>query len=177
MTKAAEAFYLSIKDAEQILQFADKYKGDKATGAPVDMEALKRAGLILAMAAWETYVENCVREKVASMLAVLSGSTVASIVTEQMEIDLRKLNTPDTSRTRTIFKDYVRKDVTEAWKTTQTDLDAWVKLRGEAAHLAPRKTDEKGSPVAHLLGIEKLSKVVSGLKKLVGATEVELGKA
>jgi hypothetical protein len=174
MTKAAEDFKKSIEDAESILKFVDKYKGDKAAEAPADIEALKRAGLILALASWETYVENCVREKVDGMLKVIAGSPVACIVKEQLEVDIKHCNNPNTDRTRTLFRDYVRVDVTENWKDTQTDLDGWMKLRGEAAHLAPRKTDEKGSPTPHLVGRDKLGKVINGLKKLVDACEAKV---
>lgn len=176
MTKAAEDFARSISDAEKILKFVDSYKGPKAVEAPVDMDALKRAGLILALSSWETYLKDCVREKVDSMLRVVSGSPMACIIKEQLEKDLKRFANPDTGKTREIFRDYVRVDVTVGWAATQTSLNEWIKLRGQAAHEAPRKADSNGSPSPHLVGIDKLGKVIKGLKKLVEATEAELAK-
>jgi hypothetical protein len=176
MTQAADNFRKAIHDAEVILKLIDDEKTKKTEDLRVDLDVMKRAGLILALTAWETYVKDCVREKIEFMLAGLGTSPVACIVREQMEVDLRHFNTPDTGKTRKIFKDYVRKDVTVNWKLTQTDLDKWIELRGEAAHRAPKKVDENGVISPHLISRDKLEKVINGLKKLVEATETELAK-
>ena len=177
MTQASDNFLKTIHDAEVVLKLIDDEKTKKIQDVKVDLDVLKRAGLILALTAWETYVKDCVREKVGFMLAGLGDSPVACIVREQMEVDLRHFNTPDTGKTRKIFKDYVRKDVTTNWKLTQTELDQWIELRGAAAHQAPKKVDENGAIAPHLLSRDKLEKVINGLKKLVAATEAELARA
>jgi hypothetical protein len=176
MTQAAENFLKTIHDADVILKLIDDEKMKPAGAVRVDLDVMKRAGLILALTSWETYVKDCVREKIEFMLAGLGNSPVACIVREQMEVDLKHFNTPDTGKTRKIFKDYVRKDVTVNWKQTQTELDKWIELRGEAAHRAPKKVDENGAIAPHLISRDKLEKVICGLKKLVSATEAELAK-
>lgn len=176
MTQAADNFQKTIQDATVLLPLIDEKTKTKGA-TQVDLDVLKRAGLILALTSWETYVKDCVREKIDLMLAGIGNSPVACIVREQMEVDLRHFNTPDTGKTRKIFKDYVRKDVTVTWKKTQTDLDKWIELRGEAAHRAPKKTDENGAISPHLISRAKLDQVITGLKKLVEATEAELAKA
>ena len=57
MSKASETFEHSIKDAENLLKhFNTLHPG--SGHPPPDVEILKRAGLIMAMTAWETYVED-----------------------------------------------------------------------------------------------------------------------
>jgi hypothetical protein len=51
---ASEVFAQSILDAESLLAHFNKLN---TKPPPPEIEVLKRAGLIMAMTAWETYVE------------------------------------------------------------------------------------------------------------------------
>jgi hypothetical protein len=90
-----------------------------------------------------------------------------------MEKDLKHFNNPVAEKVSQIFKHHVGKDVTTGWGDTKSDLDEWMKLRGKAAHEAPKR----GIPQPHIIGIKKLKTVINGLKKLVAATEAELAKS
>ncbi len=63
MTKASEAFNRSIRDAEELLQ---RFEVERAkTNHPQNGEVLKRAGLVIALAAWES---GCQREGASSKI-------------------------------------------------------------------------------------------------------------
>jgi hypothetical protein len=64
MTQAAEDFAKSIHDAEILLEIFDYTSKQDSKFSPDKSDVLKRAGLILAMASWETYSKNCLRELV-----------------------------------------------------------------------------------------------------------------
>jgi hypothetical protein len=55
MTESAIAFEVSIKDAEELLS---RFDAENGSPSEYNSEALKRAGLVMAMAAWETYVKD-----------------------------------------------------------------------------------------------------------------------
>src|SRR3569833_2262812 len=57
-SKAHTTFDEAIRDAELLLQHCEGL-GDPL---PQDAEVFKRAGLVMAMTAWETYIEDRVRE-------------------------------------------------------------------------------------------------------------------
>lgn len=77
MSKAKDTFAQSIKDAENLLQhFNDLNK--KPPPAP-ELEVLKRAGLVMAMTAWETYVEDRVLEACTERLRDLSDGRLPSL--------------------------------------------------------------------------------------------------
>ena len=70
MSKAKITFESSIKDAEDLLAHFDSMPKPP----PENAEVLKRAGLVMALTAWETYVEDRVREEVQARLRVVNGS-------------------------------------------------------------------------------------------------------
>lgn len=59
MSKAKQAFHYSIKDAEELLEHFDSLN---AKPPPANAEVLKRAGLVMALTAWETYVKLLVEK-------------------------------------------------------------------------------------------------------------------
>lgn len=73
MSKAGEAFELSIKDAESLLVVFNKVHPGSGDPPP-EAEVLKRAGLIMAMTSWETYVERRLSEALEARLATGNAS-------------------------------------------------------------------------------------------------------
>ena len=55
MSNASDTFVQSIQDAENLLKH---FNALNTKPPPPEIEVLKRAGLIMAMTAWETYVED-----------------------------------------------------------------------------------------------------------------------
>jgi hypothetical protein len=60
MPRASDTFAQSIRDAENLLAHFDALN---TRPPPPELEVLKRAGLIMAMTAWETYVEDRILER------------------------------------------------------------------------------------------------------------------
>lgn len=169
-SESAQIFADAIRDAESIVtMFSEKSKGNPAVA--IDLEYLKRSGLILAMVAWETYVKNCLRECVETRLSNGVPEFAKKIIREQMEVDIKAINNPDRARTKKIYLDYTEVDLTEGWETTQTDIDGWIKLRGEAAHKSRHLNKESGP---HLVTIPKLKTIINGLRRLVETTDKTL---
>ena len=74
MSKSKATFESSIKDAEELLNHFDAINKKPP---PESAEVLKRAGLIMALTAWETYVEDRITEEMESRLKVVNGSYLA----------------------------------------------------------------------------------------------------
>ena len=69
MSQAGDTFAQSILDAEHLLKHFNTLNSKPP---PSELEVLKRAGLIMAMTAWETYVEDRLLEAAAERLRALT---------------------------------------------------------------------------------------------------------
>lgn len=173
MSKASETFATSIQDAEQLLAFYSELSKSK----PHEGEVLKRAGLVMAMTAWETYVEDRVREEVQKLLKVLNGSHAGEFMLARLEEELKRFHNPTSDKTRKLFLDYLKVDVTLEWKwapyepkTAKAMLDEWMSKRGDAVHRSRTPTVGE-SPAPHPVKKEDLEKAIRFLKSLVAATD------
>jgi hypothetical protein len=172
MSQAKETFESAISDATSLLERFDVAKGSDPQEST---EVLKRASLILTMTAWETYVEDRLRECVASALATGSGPE-SKIVERLLERDLAALHNPSAEKVSELFRLYAGVDVTENWtwppfdpKQARRRLNEYLKLRGDAVHRA--RVRSKTATTAHLVSREKLDKVIRFIQKAVEATD------
>ena len=173
MSKASEAFKGSIKDAEDLLAHFDAMAKPPLENA----EVLKRAGLVMALTAWETYVEDRVREEVAARLRAINGSHIGKFFSGRLEEELKRFHNPTSEKTKKLFLDYLEIDVTASWEWQQIDppkakktLDELLSKRGDAVHRS--KAQVAGVPPApHLVKREDLERSIKFLKSLVEATE------
>jgi hypothetical protein len=173
MSKAKITFESSIKDAEDLLAHFDSMPKPP----PENAEVLKRAGLVMALTAWETYVEDLIREEVQARLRVVNGSYVGKFVTGRLEDELRKFHNPNSEKTKKLFSDFLEIDVTASWEWLHFDpakarktLDGLIAKRGDAVHRS--KPSVTGAPpVPHLVKREDLEKSIRFLKGLVEATD------
>lgn len=176
MSKASETFTNSIKDAEELLTL---YSG-LSKSAPDHGEVLKRAGLVMAITAWETYVEDRIREEIQVVLKLLNGSHAGQFISDRLEEELKRFHNPNTDKTRRLFQDYLKVDITTKWewnncdpKTAKTTLDELIGKRGEAVHRS--RAPNIGEPAApHPVRKEDLDKAIRFLKNLVAATDKAL---
>ncbi|GJA34468.1 hypothetical protein KAM342_41340 [Aeromonas caviae] len=90
MSLAKTAFEHGIKDAEELLAHFDAMN---ANPPPPNAEVLKRAGLVMALTAWETYVEDRVTEGVQKRLAAVAGSYVGNFILKKLQVELWKVRT------------------------------------------------------------------------------------
>lgn len=140
---------------------------------------LKRAGLIMAFTAWETYVEDRVCEALAARLGSEGEGPSARFVQRRLDEELKKFNNPNAEKTKKLFQEFLEIDVTTSWKWNQYDaakvkttLDTLIAKRGAAVH---RSLPKRGGPPApHLVTKEELKKAIGFLKSLVEATEKAL---
>jgi RiboL-PSP-HEPN len=172
------AFDAGIKDADDLLAHFDRLN---IKPPPPENEVLKRASLIMALTAWETYVEDRVSEAVVARNALTGESIEKSFLNDQLKQELSRFHNPNAEKTKHLFLQYVGVDVTKGWKMSGYDvasaikkLNELVKTRGEAVHRS--KAVGTGQPKPHLISRDGLNKSIRFLKALVETTEKYLAK-
>jgi len=170
MSKAVICFNFSIKDAEELLGLFDD---GNATLNGKNLEVLKRSGMVMALAAWETYVKDRFKEEISVMLSSVGGSLLGNFVQNSVNEDLKRFYNPNSAKTKFLFKKYFEVDITVGWQwgnyqpnQAKKKLDELISKRGDAAHRARNLTD-----VSHTIKREELEKSIRFLKGLVDATE------
>jgi hypothetical protein len=171
MSRASQSFESSIRDAEDLLAHCISL----GHPLPQKAEVFKRAGLVMALTAWETYVEDRVLEGVKQRLSA-DVTHAERFMLAKLDEELRRFNTPASDKTRKLFLDYIQVDVTTSWSWAGVDvakakekLDTLVKKRGDAVHRS--KVTVNGAPGPHLVSKDDLEKAIRFLKELVAATD------
>lgn len=175
MSKAGVAFSRSIGDAEELLARVDEENAsaNKKKGA----ETLKRAGLVIAMAAWETYVKDRILEEFDTLVQAVGGSPLGRFAQRRLNEDLKRFYNPNSQKVKQLFEDYFEVDVTQSWvwnnykdpDQVRTKLNKYMSLRGDAAHQANTSSNRECEP--HTVKRDDLAKAIRFLKGLVAATE------
>lgn len=172
-SKAQETFNQSIQDAENLLAHFNKLNTQPP---PAENEVLKRAGLIMAMTAWETYVEDRVQEAARVRLAAITDSAIGRFVQSKLDEEIKRLHNPTSDKSLQLFQDFAGVDLTEYWawnnypaKTVRERLNQYMKLRGDVVHRSRAAQAEQTQ--AHPVKKEDLERAISFLKDLVKATE------
>tara|TARA_Y100000780_G_C13673547_1_gene413344 strand:- start:1236 stop:1778 length:543 start_codon:yes stop_codon:yes gene_type:complete len=173
MSLAKTSFEYGIKDAEELLAHFDSMNTNPP---PANAEVLKRAGLVMALTAWETYVEDRVVEGVQKRLVAVSGSYVGDFINKKLQMELKQFHNPTSEKTKKLFIDYLDIDVTQGWtwanhepEKAKAALNRWISKRGDAVHRS--KPLNSGSAAAHLIKRDELEKVIRFIKDLVKATD------
>lgn len=173
MSKARDLFEVSIRDAEDLLAHFDS----QAKPPPKNAEVLKRAGLVMALTAWETYVEDLVAEVVTGGNQHADAGHAERFMRARLQEELKRFHNPASDKTRKIFLDYAGVDVTKHWKWSNYDpssakkkLDELLGIRGDIVHRS--KTPDDGGPSKpHPVKRDDLAKAIRFLKGLVDATD------
>jgi hypothetical protein len=170
VTKAGQSFEYSIKDAEDLLE---RFDSEKDGSQKYNSETLKRAGMVLALAAWETYIKDRFREEIEVWLFSVKGSQLGKFVEKKVDEDLKRFYNPNSERTKQLFKSYFDIDITDSWKwdnyqpsEAKKVLNKLISKRGDAAHQANTSPQQ-----AHIVKRDDLDKAIRFLKGLVKATE------
>ena len=178
MSRSSLTFANSIEDATTLLAHFDVLHKQNADTA----EVLTRAGLVMALTAWETYIEDRVQEAVLLRLKAVNGSPIGKFVGAKLAEELKRFHNPTAEKTRKLFLDYLEIDVCASWKwlnydsaTAKKTLDELISKRGDAVHRS--KVVAAGTPpAAHLVKRDDLEKAIRFLKNLVEATEKALAE-
>jgi hypothetical protein len=175
--KAIATFDQSIRDAEHLLAHFDKLN---AKPPPPENEVLKRAGLILAMTAWETFVEDSLEEILERRLTRCPDPAIADLVRSKLRQEISRLHNPTAEKAAELFRDFANVDVSKHWQWNGVDaetackrLNGYLKLRGDVAHRA--RVVREGPPQRHAVKREDLDRAIRFIKQLVRATDASLG--
>lgn len=177
MSRAKEAFDLGMADAEVLLA---RLNDKEAKLTQEQGEVHKRATLLLACAAWETYVEERVSESLTAKIDAAGNNDFTEFVKRKFDEELKSFNNPNSEKTRKLFREFLAvKDVTNLWRLAgytpeqaRMRLDTLLKKRGQAAHHT--RPSRQGTPAAHLITKPELDKGLNFLKMLVDAIEAGL---
>lgn len=172
-SQAEQTFAEAIKDAENLLAH---FKTLNTLPPPPETEVLKRAGLVMAMTAWETYVEDRVLEAASIRLSELADSSLGSFVRSRLDEEIKRLHNPTAEKTLQLFQDYAGVDLLPHWNWNHVDaptakqkLNGYLKLRGDVVHRS--RVSVKGPPQPHPVTKEDLQKAINFLREIVKATE------
>lgn len=179
-SKAFQTFEHTIQDAVDLLNHFD---AQNKQPPPPEAEVLKRAGLVMALAALETYIEDRIVEATYAVTGFGSEtSLLVKFYKTSLENDLKYFHTPSTDRVKAIFLKYLDIDVTEGWVWNNYDstrarkeLNMIAKKRGDIAHRSwrPGITDQAAP---HLVTREELRKHIRFISDLVTATDKFINK-
>jgi hypothetical protein len=173
-SSAFETFEHAIQDADYLSNLFDDLNENPP---PPEAEVLKRASLVMALAALETYMEDRIVEAADAVSGLGSEkSTIAKFYKSSLENDLKYFHTPSTDRVKAIFSKYLDVDVTEGWVWNNYDpdrarieLNKMAKKRGDIAHRSKRPV--VGTPTPHAVTREDLRKHIRFIRDLVKATD------
>jgi RiboL-PSP-HEPN len=150
MSSSKKIFDSSIQEAESILEFYNELNKDKQRSK--ELEVLKRAGLIIALTTWETYVEERIEESVKKLFIGASGSIAQKFMLSKLEDELKRFHTPNSDKTKKLFADYLNIDIQKNWFWNNFEL--------------PKVVEELGLNKPDLIKIDDLRKSIVFLKNI-----------
>ncbi len=177
-SRASLTFDHAIQDAVDLVNHFDKLNSQPP---PPENEVLKRASLVMALAALETYFEDRLVEAVEALCGE-GDSAQNRFMRATLANDLKYFHTPSTDRVRPLFQRYLGVDITESWKwnmmepaAARNELNRLAKKRGDIAHRSWRPAN--GTPTKHAVSRDDLRRHIHFIRQLVLTTDAALAKA
>lgn len=175
MTKSLSIFQQALSEAKELLNCYDTLNNHEEIVPP---DALKKASLIMALTAWETYVEDVVTELFNIKFSLVKGSTLGDFAEKQLKERLKQFHNPDSRKTKHLFEEFFGVDITENWqwnnvlpKDARTQLNKWISIRGDAVH---RVEVDVNQP--HVIRKDELAKCIRFIEELAKATDKAVDK-
>lgn len=173
-SQALQSFNHVIQDAVDLLAHFDAINSQPP---PDSAEVLKRASLVMALAALETYIEDRISEAAGQVVGRGgSGGRIREFYLDSLRNDLKYFHTPTPDRVGRLFEKYLQINVFEGWVWNNYDqvrakkhLNAIAKKRGDIAHRSLRPVG--GQPSAHAVTREDLRKHIRFIQDLAAATD------
>jgi hypothetical protein len=147
-SNASKHFASLIRYVEQLIAAHGNIQ--QGPGRRYEQEAIHRAGVVLVVAAWESYTEKVLTEAFATVVASAAGGPHwASHILKLKEAEVKKtageLNTPNAENVQRMLKGALEFDPISAWSwnapkrkwnsnAMKERLNAWVKIRHSVAH-------------------------------------------
>ena len=173
MTESLRNFNRALNESKELLECYEALNQHPELKIP---SALKKASLIMALTAWETYVEDVATELFHQQIKVIKGSLLGSFAKKQIEARLKFFHNPNSKKTKHLFEEFFNLDVTEHWSWNNvTPIDAreqlnkWIAKRGEAVH---RNTVTLNQP--SIIKKDELIKCLYFFEELAKSTDVAL---
>ena len=178
-SKALQTFEHAIPDAVDLLTHFDSLNKKPP---PPEIEVLKRASLVMALAALEVYFEDVLLQSVAALCQHSSADQrLSGFFQASLENDLKTFHTPSTDRVRPMFIKYLGYDVTEGWSWNlcdpvhaRSELNRLAKKRGDIAHRSLRPLP--GLPMQHAVTRDAMRKHIHFINELAKATDAYMQK-
>jgi hypothetical protein len=173
-SKALQTFDHAIRDAVDLL---DHFDALNKQPPPPEIEVLKRASLVMALAALETYFEDLLLELVESLCSQNNtNERLSEFFRVSLTHDLKVFHTPSADRVKPIFMKYLGYDITEGWfwnncdpAKARAELNRLAKKRGDIAHRSWRPLP--GQPTQHAVTRDAMRKHVHFIKELARVTD------
>ena len=178
---ALSNFEYLMRDATDLSDHFDRLNSNPP---PPEIEVLKRASLVMALAALETYFEDRLVEAINQLcIKETTSERLRSFFDKSLEIDLKTFNSPNTDRVKFIYRKYLNLDVTEGWVWNNSDqdkareeLNQLVKKRGDIAHRSLRPVSSDPQPKEHAVTRDGLRRHIYFIYEIAKATDVYLEK-
>ena len=175
-SKALETFEHALQDSTDLLKHFDALN---TKPPPPDIEVLKRASLVMALAALETYFEDRIHEAINEICRnTQNNNTLEKFIIKSIETDLKYFHSPSTDRVKQIFQKYLDIDITEAWNWNNFDpakarleLNRLVKKRGDIAHRSLRPTTKGAPPQPHAVTRDSLRKYIHFITQIANTSD------
>ncbi|WP_411833740.1 HEPN domain-containing protein [Pseudoxanthomonas mexicana] len=175
-SRASLTFDHAIQDAVDLVNHFDKLNTQPP---PPENEVLKRASLVMALAALETYFQDLLVEAVDALCGGDSAQT--RFMRDSLANDLKYFHTPSADRVRPLFQKYLGLDITDSWKWNmmepsgaRNELNKLAKKRGAIAHRSGRPAN--GVPAEHAVSRDDLRRHIHFIRRLVVATDAVLAE-
>ncbi len=175
MTQSLGTFYQALSEAKELLSCYDTLNSHEEIVPP---DALKKASLIMALTAWETYIEDVVTELFDIKFSLVKGSTLGNFAEKKLKERLKQFHNPDSSKTKQLFEEFFDVDITESWgwnnvlpKDARVQLNRWISIRGEAVH---RVVVDITQP--QVIRKDELVKCIRFIEELAKATDTAVDK-
>ncbi|MGD8588933.1 MAG: HEPN domain-containing protein [Chromatiales bacterium] len=178
-SKALETFEHALQDSTDLLKHFDALNTQPP---PPDIEVLKRASLVMALAALETYFEDRIQEAVEEICEKSeSNGVLEKFILDSIQTDLKFFHSPSTDRVKQIFQKYLDVDITDGWEWNNCDparakseLNRLVRKRGDIAHRSLRPTVKGAPPQQHAVTRDSMRKHVHFITQLANASDAYL---
>lgn len=175
---ALQSFQHAIQDSTDLLKHFDALNTQPP---PSDIEVLKRASLVMALAALETYFEDRIVEAVDQLCVEEHSPVLATFVRTSLDTDLRSFHSPSADRVRQLYQKYLGFDVSAGWEWNHCDpvkaraeLNALVRKRGDIAHRSLRPMVGKAPPRPHAVTRDDLRRHIHFITQIALATDAFL---
>lgn len=176
---ASQMFEHVIEDAVDLLGHFDALNTNPP---PPQIEVLKRASLVMALAALETYFEDRLVEAAEALCGKgAADSALGRFLKDSLTNDLKFFHTPSTDRVRPLFQKYLGIDISEGWVWNNVDpefarkeLNRLAKKRGDIAHRSWRPVIGQGPSQSHAVTRDDMRRHIHFIRQLVQATDAYL---